>query len=85
MNYMNPTAYLRDAQIVGVIETVCAGLELTATQEEAAKRCYEGVGDWLARSDDPLLSAISIGLQGSVAINVVLGLSSLKLRPAMGR
>jgi hypothetical protein len=51
MNYMNPTARLRDAQIVSVIETVCAGLELTATREEAAKRCYEGVGDWLARSD----------------------------------
>ncbi len=68
MNYMNPTRHLRDTQLVGVIETVCGGLELTATQEEAAKRCYEGVGDWLARSADPLLSAISIGLQGSVAI-----------------
>ena len=68
MNYVNPTTHLRDAQLVGVIERVCAGLELTAAQEEAAKRCYEGVGDWLARSDDPLLSAISICLQGSVAI-----------------
>lgn len=68
MNYMNLTTRLRDAQLVGVMEAVCVGLELTAAQEEAAKRCYGGVGDWLSRSDDPLLSSISIRLQGSVAI-----------------
>jgi hypothetical protein len=68
MTYVDPRTLLRRSQLVGVIEAVCKTLELSPTQFEVAKGRYEGVGDWLAQSDDPLLASIAIGLQGSVAI-----------------
>lgn len=68
MNYISPRTQLRDEQLIGLIENACVMLELSPTQEEAAKRRYEGVGEWLAASDDPHLASVSIRLQGSVAI-----------------
>jgi Second Messenger Oligonucleotide or Dinucleotide Synthetase domain len=68
LNYISPRTRLRDEQLIGLIENACVMLELSPTQEEAAKRRYEGVGEWLAASDDPLLASVSIRLQGSVAI-----------------
>jgi hypothetical protein len=68
MTYVDTRTLLRRSQLVGVIETVCETLELSPSQFEVAKSRYEGVGDWLAQSDDPLLASIAIGLQGSVAI-----------------
>jgi SMODS domain-containing protein len=68
MSYLDPRPLLRRSQLVGVIEKVCVTLELSSSQYEDAKGRYEGVGDWLAQSDDPLLASIAIGLQGSVAI-----------------
>jgi hypothetical protein len=68
MNYVEKRAQLRQSQLVGLIEEVCQYLEPSAYQRDLAKQRYEGVGDWLARSDDWLLTAIEIRLQGSVAI-----------------
>jgi hypothetical protein len=68
MTYVDPRTLLRRSQLVGVIETVCESLELSPSQFEVAKSRYEGVGDWLDQSGDPLLASITIGLQGSVAL-----------------
>jgi hypothetical protein len=68
MNYIAERPQLRQSQLVGLIEEVCQYLEPSAYQRDLAKQRYEGVGDWLARSDDWLLTSIAIRLQGSVAI-----------------
>jgi hypothetical protein len=68
MNYVAERTQLRQSQLVGLIEEACQYLEPSAYQRDLAKQRYEGVGDWLARSDDWLLASIAIGLQGSVAI-----------------
>ena len=68
MNYIAERAQLRQSQLVGLIEEACQHLEPSAYQRDLAKQRYEGVGDWLARSDDWLLASIAIRLQGSVAI-----------------
>lgn len=59
---------LRKAELVGVLERICQSLELTEAQERLARDRYEGVGAYLAASDDPLLSSLSIYLQGSTAL-----------------
>ena len=66
--YPDQTTILRKAQLVGVLEQICRSLELTDAQYQMAKDRYEGVGRWLAASDDHLLKALSIYLQGSTAI-----------------
>ena len=66
--YVDPRKELRHAELLGVLEVVCETLELSDSDYEVAKKRYEGVGEWLAGSDDPLLASIAIGLQGSVAI-----------------
>ena len=68
MNYIAERAQLRQSQLVGLIEEACQHLEPSSYQRDLAKQRYEGVGDWLARSDDRLLASIAIRLQGSVAI-----------------
>jgi hypothetical protein len=68
MNYVAERAQLRQSQLVGLIEEVCHYVEPSSYQRNLAKQRYEGVGDWLARSDDWLLASIAIRLQGSVAI-----------------
>jgi hypothetical protein len=68
MNYVAERAQLRQSQLVGLIEDACQQLEPSAYQRDLAKQRYEGVGDWLSRSDDWLLTSIAIRLQGSVAI-----------------
>jgi hypothetical protein len=68
MNYIAERAQLRQSQLVGLIEEVCQYVEPSSYQRDMAKQRYEGVGDWLARSDDWLLASIAIRLQGSVAI-----------------
>jgi Second Messenger Oligonucleotide or Dinucleotide Synthetase domain len=68
MNYVAERTQLRQSQLVALIEDACAHLEPSSYQRDLAKQRYEGVGDWLARSDDWLLASIAIGLQGSVAI-----------------
>ena len=44
---------------------VCQSLELSTSQFAVAKERYEGVGGCLAGSDNPVLKAIAIYLQGS--------------------
>jgi hypothetical protein len=51
---------LRKAQLTGILERICQGLELSQTQFESAKSRYEAVGRWLADSADPRLAAASI-------------------------
>ena len=68
MNYVDPKLQARQTQIVEVLEMVCESLELSNSQFAQAKQRYEGVGACLAGSDDPVLRAITIYLQGSTAL-----------------
>lgn len=68
MNYIAERAQLRQSQLVELIEEACRHIEPSEAQRDLAKQRYEGVGAWLARSDDWLLESIEIRLQGSVAI-----------------
>lgn len=68
MNYVDPKLQARRTQVVEVLELVCQSLELSSSQFALAKERYEGVGGCLAGSDDPVLKAIAIYLQGSTAL-----------------
>lgn len=68
MNYITERARLQQSHLVGLIEDACQYLEPSTYQRDLAQQRYEGVGDWLSRSDDWLLASIAIRLQGSVAI-----------------
>lgn len=59
---------LGDGMLIGALERMCATLEISQSQSTLAQERYEGVGGWLAESDDALLKAIGIFLQGSTAI-----------------
>lgn len=58
----------RKAELLGVLERLCQGLELTQTQFESAKQHYDAVGAWLGEADDVMLRSLSIYLQGSTAL-----------------
>lgn len=68
MNYVDPKLLARQRQIVEVLELVCESLELSPSQFALARQRYEGVGACLAASNDPVLHAIAIYLQGSTAL-----------------
>ena len=68
MNYTDPKLQARQTQVVEVLEMVCESLELSTSQFALAKQRYEGVGACLSSSDDPVLRAITIYLQGSTAL-----------------
>jgi hypothetical protein len=68
MNYVDPKLQARRTQIIEVLEMVCESLELSKSQFAQAKQRYEGVGACLAGSNDPVLRAITIYLQGSTAL-----------------
>jgi hypothetical protein len=68
MNYVESMLQARRTQMVEVLETVCESVELSASQFALAKQRYEGVGACLAGSDNPVLRAIVIYLQGSTAL-----------------
>jgi hypothetical protein len=68
MNYISERAQLCQSELVGLIEEACRHIEPSTSQRDLAKQRYEGVGGWLAKSDDWLLANIEIRLQGSVAI-----------------
>uniref|UniRef100_Q07NQ2 Nucleotidyltransferase n=1 Tax=Rhodopseudomonas palustris (strain BisA53) TaxID=316055 RepID=Q07NQ2_RHOP5 len=68
MNYIDPRVQARPTLIVQALETVCESLELSQTQFDLAKQRYEGVGNYLARSEHPLLHNVAIYLQGSTAL-----------------
>jgi hypothetical protein len=71
MNFIDHARQARELQVVGLLEAVCQSLEPTPSQTSLAKQRYEGVGTWLAKSDDPVLRSITIYLQGSTAIGTV--------------
>lgn len=58
----------RKSDLLGVLERLCQGLELTETQFRSAKERYEAVGNWLAEADNPMLRSVAIYLQGSTAL-----------------
>ena len=58
----------RRVQVFTILERICQQLELTGTQFERARQAYESVAEWLAGSDDPLLAAMAVYLQGSGAL-----------------
>ena len=66
--YADQRTILRNAQLVGVLERLCQGLELTDRQFELAKSRYEAVGRWLAGAEEKLIRTVLIYPQGSTAI-----------------
>ncbi|EYR79812.1 nucleotidyltransferase [Shinella sp. DD12] len=66
--YHDQRLIMRDGMLIGALERMCATLEISPSQATLAKERYEGVGEWLAGSEDPLLKLIGIFLQGSTAI-----------------
>lgn len=59
---------LRRAELLGVLERLCQGLELSDSQFQTAKDRYEAVGAWLGAAENPMLQALGIYLQGSTAL-----------------
>jgi len=68
MNYVDPKLMARRTQVVEVLDKVCDFLELSPSQFTLAKQRYDGVGACLAGSDELVLQAITIYLQGSTAL-----------------
>jgi hypothetical protein len=66
--YADQRTIMRNAQLVGVLERLCQGLELTDSQFELAKARYEAVGSWLAGAEEKLIHTVLIYPQGSTAI-----------------
>jgi hypothetical protein len=66
--YADQRTIMRKAQLVGVLERLCQGLELTDSQFESAKARYDAVGRWLAGAEDRLIHTVLIYPQGSTAI-----------------
>ena len=65
---LRPQLLGRKTYVVGTLEQLCQTLELTDAQLAEAQRRYQGVGEWLAGADSPLLRSLYIYLQGSAAI-----------------
>ncbi len=70
--YLDQRDTLRRAEVLGLLERMFRGLEITPYQLELARQHYESVGRWLAESDDPLLAGMAIYLQGSTAIGTTI-------------
>jgi hypothetical protein len=66
--YADQRTIMRNAQLVGVLERLCQGLELSDSQFELAKSRYEAVGRWLAGAEEKLIHTVLIYPQGSTAI-----------------
>lgn len=64
----SPAELARKKELFGLLEKIGETLDLTDTQYATAKARYEAVGDWLARSDDPMLEGVVIYPQGSLAL-----------------
>lgn len=58
----------RKAFLVGLLDRLCAELDISAARREQAEQRYNGVAEWLAQSDHFLLRGLSIYLQGSTAL-----------------
>ena len=55
-------------QLFDLLEHICQEFELTNTQYETARQRYEAVGEWLARSTNPLLAAVEVYAHGSIGL-----------------
>jgi hypothetical protein len=66
--YADQRTIMRNAQLIGVLERLCQGLELTDSQFELAKARYEAVGRWLAGAEEKLIRTVLIYPQGSTSI-----------------
>ncbi len=63
-----PKEFLREHQIISVLEAICQELELSATQHQMAEERYGAVGKWLSEGDSPILRHLTIYPHGSVAL-----------------
>jgi hypothetical protein len=61
-------ALLRKAELYSILDEICADIELTEAQLDAARTSYEAVGDWLSGSPNPLLRDLRVYLHGSGAL-----------------
>jgi hypothetical protein len=68
MDYIDPKIQARRTQMVDLLERVCDFLELSPSQYALAKQRYEGLGAFLAASEEPVLRTVTIFLQGSTAL-----------------
>jgi hypothetical protein len=68
MKYIYQKLQARQTKIVELLERVCESLELSPSQFALAKQRYEGVGQCLAVSKEPVLRDIAVFLQGSAAL-----------------
>ena len=57
---MDERLLMKHSHLVGFLETICQGLELSQTRLHEAEKRSQGVGSWLAASDDPDLQALDI-------------------------
>jgi hypothetical protein len=74
MKYIDQKLQARQTEIVEVLERICESLELSPSQYALAKQRYEGVGECLAVSEDPVLQDIAVFLQGSTALKTTVKL-----------
>src|SRR3984893_6357040 len=68
MDYIDPKIQARRTQMVDLLERVCDFLELSPSQYALANQRYEGLGTFLAASEELVLRTVSIFLQGSTAL-----------------
>ena len=61
----------RRASIFAILEEISEAIDLTETQFERALRAYNAVGEWISKSQDPLLTKVEVYPQGSVALKTV--------------
>lgn len=63
-----PKEFLREHQVVSVLEAVCQVLELSETQRALAEERYGAVGTWLSEAENPILRQLKIYAHGSTAL-----------------
>lgn len=66
--HIDQRMHLKKSRLLGALDRLCEGLEITNTQYVLAKQRYEGVAEWLAEAEDPRMRDIAIFLQGSTAL-----------------
>jgi hypothetical protein len=59
---------LRKAELYAILDEICADIELTEAQLEAARTSYEAVAQWLSGSPNPVLRDLRVYLHGSGAL-----------------
>lgn len=66
--FVDRQTVFRKSYLVGLVDRLCAELDIGEARLEEAKRRYNGVAEWLAAGEHHLLQRLSIYLQGSTAL-----------------